>query len=376
VVSERRREGRAALPAALLLSVALRLAPGAAASDPSAERGIDACAPCHAEIVASYRGTAHFQTSAAASQATIRGSFAEGKNVLRTRSDGVFFRMEKGADGCYQTGYERGASRRERFDLVIGSGRRGQSYLYWKGDLLFQLPVSYLAAAGAWVNSPGYPDGTVHFDRLIPPRCLECHANYFRFEGSFPDARFGRDYVLGIGCQRCHGAGANHADLRNPARLPRERRIEACALCHSGIRESRKPLYGFRTGDDLDAYLAPETAGAHARPDVHGNQVALLRSSRCFAASPALSCSTCHDVHRAERSLAALSERCLRCHNAGSCKLSARVGPRIADNCIDCHMPSQQSNVIAIQTSGKPFFQSYRNHRIAIYPDPAGARKK
>jgi hypothetical protein len=36
----------------------------------------------------------------------------------------------------------------ERFDYVIGSGGKGQTYLYWKGDLLFQLPVSYWTELG------------------------------------------------------------------------------------------------------------------------------------------------------------------------------------------------------------------------------------
>ena len=31
----------------------------------------------------------------------------------------------------------------ELIDLVIGSGKRGQSYLYWHGDALNQLPISY-----------------------------------------------------------------------------------------------------------------------------------------------------------------------------------------------------------------------------------------
>src|SRR5439155_17250767 len=241
---------------------------------PAPSRGAESCRPCHLDIVESFERTAHFNASRPARGDTILGTFAEGQNVLRTQVNGVYFRMERREDGYYQTGYTRGAARTERFDLVIGSGRRGQSYLYWKGHLLFQLPVSYMAATGAWVNSPGYPDGKVHFNRLVPPRCLECHTSHFRFEGSFPEGRYVRDYALGIACRRCHGGGASHAEIRNPARLARERQIDVCALCHSGMRESRMPPYGFRPGDDLDEYLTPESDAGNARPDVHGNQVA------------------------------------------------------------------------------------------------------
>ena len=69
-----------------------------------------------------------------------------------TRVPGVFFRMERREAGFYQTGVQGGRSRSERFDLVIGSGRRGQSYLYWRNGLLFLLPVSYHVGTGRWIN--------------------------------------------------------------------------------------------------------------------------------------------------------------------------------------------------------------------------------
>ena len=39
-------------------------------------------------------------------------------------------------------------SHTERFDLVIGSGGKGQTYLFWEGDQLFQLPVGYSTVLG------------------------------------------------------------------------------------------------------------------------------------------------------------------------------------------------------------------------------------
>jgi len=48
------------------------------------------------------------------------------------------------------------AAEDERIDVVIGSGVRGQSYLYWHGDQLYELPVSYWSDGGRWINSPGY----------------------------------------------------------------------------------------------------------------------------------------------------------------------------------------------------------------------------
>ena len=154
--------------------------------------GMASCRRCHEKIVDSFMETAHFRTSSLADGHAIKGSFVEGQNVLRTRSEGTYFKMERrvseDVDAFYQTAYQSTnpgvTSRTEQIDLVIGSGRKGQSYLYWKNGLLFQLPVSFLAERGGWANSPGYVDGEVNFGRLIPPRCLECHATSFKIEGA------------------------------------------------------------------------------------------------------------------------------------------------------------------------------------------------
>ena len=101
---------------------------------------------------------------------------------------------------------------KERIDLVIGSGRKGQTYLYWKGSELFELPVSYWSETGQWMNSPGYPDGLPNFDKPIIPRCLECHATYIE---SLPPPlnHFEKtSVVLGITCEKCHGAGKMHVE--------------------------------------------------------------------------------------------------------------------------------------------------------------------
>jgi hypothetical protein len=287
----------------------------------------ESCAGCHAERVQSYRETAHHRASMPASAETIRGSFEQGRNVLRTAVDAVYFLMERRGDAFYQTGIDRARSRSERFDFVIGSGRRGQSYLYGKNGALYQLPVSFLALTGDWINSPGYPDGKIFFDRAIPRQCLDCHMTA---------ADAGR-FTAGIGCAKCHGTAEKHPEIRSPARLDRDRQVAVCAACHSGLAEAPKA-------------------------DVHGNQVGLLQQSRCYRASPRMSCSTCHDVHRVERDVVALSARCGTCHAAAQCKQASR-----ADNCIDCHMPRQKSQAITFQAAGRELAQTYRTHRIGIY---------
>ncbi|HEX5885101.1 MAG TPA: hypothetical protein VFY67_11230, partial [Pyrinomonadaceae bacterium] len=144
--------------------------------------GNDQCLSCH-EKQRTYLSTAHHLTSQAATATSIAGSFAPGKNILRTSQRELHYRMEARKDGFFQTGIlgtpPDTISISERVDFVIGSGRKGQTYLYWgKEDQLFQLPVSYWTEVASWVNSPGYGDRSLEFSRPVAPRCLECHASF------------------------------------------------------------------------------------------------------------------------------------------------------------------------------------------------------
>ncbi|PYP16920.1 MAG: hypothetical protein DMD52_06360 [Gemmatimonadetes bacterium] len=341
------------------------------------------CKPCHERIVATFLQTAHLATSAEATARSIKGRFSAGYNVLRTSSPGVSFKMDERTGVFYQTGVDsaQGRSTTRRIDLVVGSGRRGQSYLYWNGGLLFELPVSYLTGPRQWINSPGYSDGEIDFGRLIVPRCLECHSTTFPLQTERGAVRYSRRYRLGISCEKCHGEGREHiryqashpaetrgAFILNPARFSRDRRVDSCALCHSGEREPRRPTFSYRPGERLDDYFVHESDVAVPVPDVHGDQVGLLRRSKCFRASRDMSCSTCHDVHRPERDIASFAEKCLGCHQTDGHPMAAEIAGRMMTSCIDCHMPTRKSNAIQINTPGKQGALYFRSHEIGIYP--------
>jgi len=342
------------------------------------------CQPCHRTIVATFMETAHFRTSAEAIAGSIRGSFSEGHNVLRTGARGIHFKMERRNGTFYETGVDsvRGRSRTERIDVVIGSGRRGQTYLYWRSGLLFELPVSYLTGPERWINSPGYPDGQIDFGRLIVPQCLDCHSTSFTLNADRRAARYSHDYRLGISCEKCHGEGQEHvryqsshpAETRakfilNPARFSRDRKVDNCARCHSGERDPRRPPFSYRPGAKLDDYLAPPSAHDAPSPDVHGNQVGLLQRSKCFRSNPDMSCSTCHDVHQRQRDLTWFAQKCLACHGTSKHRMADQIGGRMMTSCVDCHMPNEESKVIQISTSARRLPLYFRSHAIGIYPE-------
>lgn len=349
--------------------------------------GDEACRSCHRQKTDSYHRTAHHLTSQIADKNSVVGTFTEGSNTLRTSNPNLSFRMEANEKGLFQTAVwgtpANSWSRTERLDLVIGSGGKGQSYLFWNEDELFQLPVGYSTVLNQWINGPGYKDGTANFERPIIPRCLECHAGYFRaLEPLATGNRYDKiDFVLGISCERCHGAGREHVArfsahppessdpaIVNPAKLSRDRQFELCSQCHGGqgLREL-VPAFSSVPGQPLANYIDLGPIDPDAEPDVHGKQVVLLEKSRCFQASSNMSCATCHDVHEPERNLAAFSEKCLTCHKPEKCGVYAKVGPAIASNCIDCHMPNQESKVVFLDVNGKKINPQFRTHWIKVY---------
>ncbi len=172
----------------------------------------------------SYAATPHATDSSIANEKTILGDFNPQNAVLRTGNPNLAFVMLSTPDGFYQTAVNLSDPQHlnqtmKRFDIVIGSGRHGQTYLYWDEDQLYELPVSWWSYAHRWVDSPGYPDGVLHWDRPARPRCLECHANYFPTI-AMPSHYAKDSLVLGIGCERCHGPGALHVSRERSATPP------------------------------------------------------------------------------------------------------------------------------------------------------------
>ena len=349
--------------------------------------GDTACRSCHADQFASYHQTAHYRTSMLPSHDSILGSFMPGDNILKTANPNLFFRMEEQRvdgkeDGFLQTAVA-GASphtntRSERFAVAVGSGEKGQTYLYWDQDQLFQLPVSFWTKLG-WVNSPGYRDGNADFDRPIIPRCLECHASYFEAMPPPINKYKTAGFTLGIECEKCHGPGREHAErekskpptsaasaILNPARILARSPDGSLRMVSCRTWPAVASVIFLRAGAPLTEYIDFPHPIRTRRLDVHGNQVELLKQSRCFRSST-MTCITCHDVHIAQHNLVDFSQKCLSCHKPDSATF-ARADHPLTKNCIDCHMPKQETNLIVFDWKGTTVRPEVRNHWIKIYP--------
>jgi Cytochrome c554 and c-prime len=346
------------------------------------ESSSEVCQQCHASIFNSYALSAHYHTSSNVSGSLIDRLVITPDSVFF--KPGLFVKVEKTGDGIFQTAHSNGSeAARHPMDIVVGSGRKGQTFLFWDSTSLYQLPLSYSIQYKRWINSPGYPADKVLFNREIPLKCFECHASYA--EVNKQSGGFVKDKMdFGISCETCHGPGREHAAYHsghpaekkgqyiiNASSMSSTVQLEACAVCHSGIREDKKAPFSFLPGDRLSNFFGNAASESEKTLDVHGNQYGLLMASKCFLHSLQMTCSSCHNVHKNERSdLKLFAERCLNCHQEIKHDLQIVADQNsMVNGCINCHMPLQASATIAFSTAegGRSIADSVRTHLIKIY---------
>lgn len=352
--------------------------------------GYTACAGCHKEVYDQHLKSGHFKSSQWSAADNIRGSFEEGSNeYIYTRHAGI--QMQKRDTSFYQVAFEDGKeTKARRFDITIGSGNKGQTYLYWMEKHLLQLPISFFGPANQWSNSPGFPNRIV-FNRPITSRCMECHSTFIKVisaPGAEPEDFDRTQAVLTISCEKCHGPGAEHVkyqqehpkdttphEIIRPALFTRQQQLDLCASCHGGRLKKTQPSFSYQSGAKLTDYFMFDTAGGNAADiDVHGNQYGLLAASECFKQSE-MTCGSCHSSHTSEKNeLKIFSQRCMNCHNESHnnfCKFQGKTKESLTQNCIDCHMPKQPSRAIAVFLQGADAATAVRmrTHYIKVYPE-------
>lgn len=357
-------------------------------SDPRGTQyaGAETCIQCHKNISDNYTHSNHFKTSATVIFDSLK------KALLNTKTsvgfpNGHIVKLEESGNGIFQTetnGDSKLAS--EKMDMVFGSGEKAATFGYWKGEQLFQLPLTYLSGLHLWTNSPGFPINHPYFTRPIISRCFECHSSYvYHYNENTKPLEITEKFkantiVYGIDCERCHGPAKQHVDFHkeHPTEknanfivsiksLSRTQQSDLCGTCHSGNPVSLKSIFAFTPGDSLSNYYM-YYPGSFTNPDVHGMQMQLLQQSACYKKST-LTCLTCHNPHKSEeKAQATFLATCMSCHQH-----SAHSTQMVAEkkNCITCHMPLRASKSLDFNnsTENKSIPYKLRTHRIAIYPE-------
>ncbi len=238
-------------------------------------------------------------------------------------------------------------------DYGIGSGDRGLTLVgHDSSDRARELRLSKYSDGSGWdvtigqrphpKNHEEYLGVSLTADELHG--CVHCHTT----DGRAARERIGPTVAdRGIGCERCHGPGANHvkavetqfADLAiaRPQLFSAERQVKICAQCHS---PKGNPI------------LNPDDKTTIRFQSLH------FVKSRCFTESNgSLSCLTCHNPHRdAESSPAYYESKCLSCHapvSGPTAKLGKTgsadghvvcpVNPKT--DCLNCHMPVEKKAI-------------------------------
>lgn len=312
----------------------------AAGSSRPALVGDSACASCHAELVEAFHRTNKHRSVSSFQRAGAPEELSNPTSVYNEATDLHYEALARG-DTLVQREFRTDSAgnliheRIHAASLVIGSGNATRSYLMDSGGYVTQMPLTWYVERHRWDMSPGYEDSNDRFARRINLLCMSCH-------NAIPDLTAGTqnhytDVPGGIGCERCHGPGGDHVTRRgseegspfdgpdttivNPAHLPRGPQMATCQQCHlAGImvfREGHDPttfLPGWELGRDRTVFVPAEQLQDPDWVGIDSHPVRLARSA-CYRSSD-MTCSTCHDPHRAADELADdhYRQRCLQCH--------------------------------------------------------------
>ncbi len=313
------------------------------------------CEDCHPDEADGYAATGMGRALYAPEKAKVIENFDPKAATVKHPRTGVIYRAYIDEAGrWWQEERVEGGDYVQKVPVkyIVGSGNHTRSYLAEReaGELT-ELPLTWYVARGIWDMSPGY-DSRNHFrfDRPINPRCIFCHNS---LSEHIDDTISGyKRFAEGIGCERCHGDGAEHArarqagqtpkkalDVINPAKLDHSAQLRVCQQCHlTGLARvllegERWDTYDPRTPleDYMSIYVYERDGGPDFGISSHGDRLVL---SACFKKSGALTCTKCHDPHKRDDGRSARAA-CLGCHQVEQC---GDAHGAAKGSCAKCHM--------------------------------------
>ncbi|MDP5170646.1 MAG: hypothetical protein NWR72_10400 [Bacteroidia bacterium] len=352
-------------------------------TEPVAYAGREACQSCHQKIYTDFVETGMGKSLYRPDPRSAIERFDAGQWVADPVENFLYRAFWENGDmyveECRVANADTVYRRREKVDYVVGSGHQTRSYLMERDGWIYEMPITWYVDKQLWDLSPGYDVNNSRFDREIGEACLACHTGQIDFVAHSKN-RF-RAVSLGIDCESCHGPGQAHIDainggqlidvgreidytIVNPAKLPISLQFDVCQQCHlQGINvyEPGKSATSFRPGERLDQAWTVFLADS-GRQDQFGiaSHAERLQQSRCFIASDDLTCTTCHDPHKAVE----LSKpdyytaTCEACHSGTKAMVCGIDEESQTGDCVSCHMPSGG-------TSDIPHV-SFHDHKIRV----------
>ncbi|MGV3483841.1 MAG: cytochrome c3 family protein [Planctomycetaceae bacterium] len=352
---------------------------------PTGSIGTEACIDCHEAQHESYLATSHSRSMRRISAGTTDEPPSEFEHTPTDRLYQVAVGDDKASmihrEFIRGKQHETIAINEAKVEFEIGSGDHAHSYLFEREGFLMQSPLTWYSSVERWGLSPGFdPSSQATFDRVVSANCVFCHVGSVRTQDNHLEQFAIAE--LTIGCERCHGAGGNHAayhtekakqsgtemkdDIVNPERLSRTLGEAICAQCHlqgvAAVSSDAGNRWDFRPGQPLGETVTDfQLRGVPAEFRIVGH-TEQMHASGCYQNSETLTCTTCHDPH-AHGSQQALKtrqqDRCATCHEEDGCGLPLEVRVSTQNNhCVTCHMPRRDTDVP---------HAALHDHRIAVH---------
>jgi len=299
--------------------------------------GNQACASCHAGIVAEQKESAMARTATRAGNAKWLHA-----NDLDYNLGPFNYKTSVAGDVANYTVSDQERSISGPLSWSFGI-RMGQSYFFDHGGHTYLVPLTYYPEPKVYTFTVDQPHtvppslekaiGRVLTDSEVRG-CFNCHTTNATVAGQFDPEHS----VPGVTCEACHGPGANHVAaakgglaeqgttmILNPRHLSPVQSVDFCGSCH-------------RTWWDVT--LAQDNGPRSLRFPAYR-----LENSKCWGKGDArITCIACHDPHQPlVREAAPYDVRCLSCHVAKGDKPTAdhpgKPCPTAMKECVSCHMP-------------------------------------
>jgi hypothetical protein len=307
--------------------------------------GTDRCLTCHSyvkPVAKDYKQTLHTKIHLLPNSGTVRGDFTQtvsmgssyGNAQVQLRTDGTKWYAKLVPSSGTPVEYE--------IALVYGYGWK-QRYLVKIDSSYYMLPIQwnmkgYLDnSTGSWTTyNPGNwfnSDGTLKAtntnsfrSKSYDKNCAGCHVtglNITKYVSAQNDtfwiAKWANNNSVSdmvIGCENCHGPGAQHAStgdktkIINPKNLSYERQLEVCGQCHfRGSSSGHTYEYAwdetnnkaYVPGDSLGLYVVHKPGlwpDNYTSRQHHQQYNDILKSKHYTNPYHKLTCFECHNPHK------------------------------------------------------------------------------
>ena len=338
--------------------------------------GSTVCAPCHQTQSEAYQKSHHARAlvtpNADGANARFYGSHFTtklGGTTTFSVRDGAPMAsspMPGGKTASLPIAYTSGVWPLEQYVVATERGKLQSLGVAWDSRARAEGGAKWFHVYGANGIAPGdtlfFTSPSQNWNHV----CADCHSTSVERRYDAADDSFDTRWAeLAVGCEACHGPGAEHVRsaqagsaapfavrlepsepwLPSATGSPKPRaqdgaEVEVCAPCHS----RRTPIKeGFLASDPfLDSFepdlLRPGRYHADGQLEGEVYEWASFLQSRMYRSG--VKCSDCHEPHSAKL-YAPGNALCVRCHEPARFDVEthshhvAGKGPR----CIDCHMP-------------------------------------